>query len=98
MDCTGAFLSIHPGEQFSPNPGKVDNLFVYVATCANSVFHIYVDGSININASGTRIDRCFAGGAITVQNSGYGVPTNIVIILPLGSRRKLLTPPKYFSN
>ena len=77
---TGAFLSIHPGEQFSPNPGKVDNLSVYVAGAANSVFHIYVDGACYINSSNVRLDRCFALGAITIQNFGYGIPTNVVVI------------------
>ncbi len=76
---TGAFLNIHPNEQFSPNVGKLDNLTAYQAGCDNSVFHVYVNGSISVDQQGLRVDRCYAGGEIAIEN--YGVPaSNIVII------------------
>ncbi len=77
---TGAFLEVHPNEQFSPNVGKLDALSAILPGSSNSVFHVYVNNSIDINASGVRIDRCFAFTTITIQNYGYGEPNNIVVI------------------
>lgn len=76
---TGAFLGIHPNEQFSGNAARVVSLTAYVAGCANSVFHINVDNNVDINANGLRFERCFVGGGIYIQNYGYGIPTNVVV-------------------
>jgi len=78
---TGAFLNVHPNEQFSQNVGKIDALTVTQAGSANSVFHVYVNGPVDLQASGLRVDRCFAGGAIGIQNYTFGAaPNNIVVI------------------
>lgn len=77
---TGAFLNIHPNEQFSPNVGKLDYISAYQTSCANSVFHVYVNNTINIGAAGVRVDRCFAGGGIDITNYTGIVYSGIVII------------------
>lgn len=76
---TGAFLNIHPNEQFSPNAGTIDYLVVNQPGSENSVFHVVVVNTIAIGVQGIRLDRTFAGGTISVDNYGYAV-TNTVII------------------
>jgi hypothetical protein len=77
---TGAFLNIYPNEQFSPNVGKLDNISAYQTGCESSVFHVYVNGSISLGATGLRVDRCFLGGSIDISNYLGPVFTNIVVI------------------
>jgi hypothetical protein len=76
---TGAFLNIHPNEQFSPNIGAIDNLQVTVAGSENSVFHLYVNNSIAIGVQGVRLDRTFAGNTISVDNYGNPVANTVII-------------------
>lgn len=76
---TGAFLNIHPNEQFSPNAGMIDNLQALLPGCENAVFHLVVGNAISIGVQGIRLDRTFAGSTISVDNYGNPV-TNTVII------------------
>lgn len=77
---TGAFLDIHPGEQFSMNIGRLDNIALYQAGCENTILHVYVSGDIQAMKSGIRIDRCFVGSNIFTNTNDATPPANIVII------------------
>jgi len=86
---TGAFLNIHPNEQFSPNAGMIDYLQATQLGSENSVFHIAVIYSINIGVQGIRLDRTFAGGTITIDN--YGNPVTNTVIINCYSRGDLIS-------
>ena len=86
---TGAFLSIHPNEQFSPNVGFIDAITATTAACNNSVFHVY-SGNFTLNASGLRIDRCYVTGSLAIDNYSGGAGDNLVVINSyIGSAEKV---------
>ena len=76
---TGAFLNIHPNEQFSSNAGRIDYLQATQPGAENSVFHLIVINYITIGVQGIRLDRTFAGNNISIDNYGHPV-TNTVIV------------------
>lgn len=65
---TGAFISIHPGEQASLNPGSVFSLTVGAGS-SNSVFSINCQYQININTSSIRLERCYSGDYVAIFGS-----------------------------
>jgi len=79
---TGAFLAVHPNQQFSNNIGRVDGINVYGSgnLANNSVFHIYINGAANIDASNIRIDRCFVGSTVNLSAYVSGLGTSLVVI------------------
>ncbi|MES2777424.1 MAG: hypothetical protein V4722_24810 [Bacteroidota bacterium] len=79
---TGAFLDATPNQQFSPNIGRVDALNVYGSGAGphNSVFHIYIVGSANIDANNIRLDRCYVGGAVNLGGYFNSLGTSLVVI------------------
>ena len=76
---TGAFLNIHPNQQYSPNVGALDALQATVAGSENSVFHVYVNGTVTIGVQGIRLDRTFAGSTVSIDNYGNNVTNTVVI-------------------
>ncbi|MEO7313401.1 MAG: hypothetical protein ABIX01_23665 [Chitinophagaceae bacterium] len=62
---TGAFLGIHPGEQYSLTPGRIGLLSVNTGS-ENSVFSIYIGATANVNASNVRLERCYVVGPINL--------------------------------
>lgn len=78
---TGAFLLNHPNEQFSVNPGKLDDLNVSNAGSNNSRFYgIYINNVIQIGSSAVRLDRCFFAKEITLASFAGFNPANVLII------------------
>lgn len=79
---TGAFLVANPNQQFSPNIGKIDGLTVGGPgnLANNSVFHIYIDGAANIDATNIRIDRCFINGTLNLAGYVNSLGSSLVVI------------------
>ncbi len=79
---TGAFLAVHPNQQFSNNIGRVDAMTVGGTgnLANNSVFHIYVVNDVYIDASNIRIDRCFVGDNVILSAFVNGSGTSLVVI------------------
>ncbi|MES2774974.1 MAG: hypothetical protein V4722_12360 [Bacteroidota bacterium] len=76
---TGAFIGVHPGDQYAQTPGKIGSLRTNAGS-ENSVLSLYIEGGANIYTSNIRLDRCYtAGGGITVQIANP-IPNNCVII------------------
>ena len=73
---TGAFISIHPGEQANLNPGTVNYLTVNLGS-ANSVFSISSLGDYQITTNSIRLERCYGASNIYISNAGSN---NCVII------------------
>ncbi len=67
----GAFLSSHPGLQYSSEIGKLENLD-FNAGSSGSVAHIYCTGGINIITHSITLNRSFwASYGLTVYSEGY---------------------------
>jgi hypothetical protein len=67
----GAFLSSHPGLQYSSEIGRIDNI-EFNAGSSGSVAHIYCTGGININTHSITLNRSFwATYGLTVHATGY---------------------------
>jgi len=79
---TGAFLVANPNQQFSLNIGRLDGMTVGGTgnLANNSVFHIYIDGFVNIDASNIRIDRCFIAGALNLAGYVNSSGSSLVVI------------------
>ncbi len=79
---TGGFLSNYPNEQYSPNAGRIDGLTALggVGGSSNSVFHIYINGAANIDASNIRLDRCFIFGSVNLGGYFNSQGTALVVI------------------
>lgn len=75
----GAFLSAHPGTQYSTVPGTMTSISAFPGS-ENSVFSIYSTSAIGIYVSSIRVERSYFGNNINITNNGYGNPNNVVVL------------------
>jgi hypothetical protein len=76
---TGAFSTLYPNEQFSPNVGRISSVSITNNGAENSVFHVYCESVFYIYESGVRIERCYVESAIIIATNSR-TPNNVVVI------------------
>ena len=75
---TGGFLSAHPGEQYSLTQARILTLTINPGA-ENSVFSLYIDAAVNLQASNVRLERCYVGGGIYVGYPSFVANNDVVI-------------------
>jgi hypothetical protein len=75
---TGGFLAVHPGEQYSLTQARIGTLNIYPGS-ENSVFSLYIEAAVNLQASNVRMERCYVAGSINLGYPSYVANNDVVI-------------------